>query len=65
MGKTRVTLSLETEALNLLLDYSEGPRKLGELLTRLLYEHHARQQMDATQVAAELRRLADVLERTS
>ena len=40
----QINLSMDTEARNLLNEYSGGGKAIGRFVTRLVFEHHARVQ---------------------
>jgi hypothetical protein len=63
--KVRLSLSITVEAERILSESGyASARTKGEFISRLIVEHHARarRKPTPTEVAAELRRLADVLE---
>jgi hypothetical protein len=60
--KEKITISLDSEVLRILLDYA-GDRGRGEFISRLILSYHERRKLTTAGVVEELRRLADALER--
>jgi hypothetical protein len=63
--KVRVTLSITKEAQDTLFDHGyASERTMGEFISGLIVDHHARvsRQPTTAEIAAELRRLADLLD---